>query len=245
MQAVILAGGRGTRLRPYTTVVPKPLVPIGSYPILELIVRQLADCGFATIDLCLGHLGELIEAYLEQSSGIPDGMELRYHREKEPLGTAGALRLVEPSGGPFLVMNGDILTTLDYGALMAHHREQEASLTIATHHQDVKLELGVIEGSNGAVTGYVEKPLLKYEVSMGIYVYEPSTVDCIPEGHFDFPDVVHALLGLEKRVCTYHFNGPWYDIGTPDQHELANTAFESEPDLFLNETVAGGVQRGG
>lgn len=232
MRAAILAGGLGTRLAPYTTVLPKPLVPIGQRPILELIIRQLAASGFNRVDLCVAHLGELIRAYLEQSSSVPEGMEIVYHWEDQPSGTAGAIRELERCDKPLLVMNGDILTTLDYTELIRFHEEQGAALTIAAHRKDVKIELGVIEGDDAPVTGYIEKPTLSYEVSMGIYVYSPEAVDRIPPGRFDFPDLVLALIEEGLPVRKFAFDGPWYDIGTPSEHELATDAYESDPDLY-------------
>jgi NDP-sugar pyrophosphorylase family protein len=233
MKAVILAGGEGTRLRPYTTILPKPLVPVGDRPILELIIRQLAASGFTQIYLSVGHLGELIRAFFEESSRVPEGVEISYVWEDEPLGTAGALKLIEPPTEPFLVMNGDILTTLDYGELMRFHIEREAALTIATHKRDVKLQLGVTEGEGTVVTGYVEKPTLHYEVSMGIYIYNPSTLATIPDGFFDFPDVVLALIEAGKHVCKYRFKGEWFDIGTPGDLDRAAAEYEASPDQFL------------
>ena len=237
MRAVILAGGKGTRLRPYTTVLPKPLVPVGERPILELIIRQLAGCGYDRLDLCVGHLGELIRAYLEESPAVPDGIEVAYHWEDEPMGTAGALRQLEfGDGESFLVMNGDILTTLDYGALMASHLEQGAGLTIATHRKDVQMALGVIEGDDTTVTDYIEKPTLHYEVSMGIYVYSEAAVRHIPDGYFDFPDVVKAMLASGGEVRKYRFDGTWFDIGTVAEHECAAAAYNDDPRRF--EAVA-------
>ena len=221
MRAVILAGGRGTRLRPYTTVLPKPLVPVGDRPVLELIIHRLATCGFVQVDLCIGHLGELIMAYFADGSHIPDGMSLRYHREDEPLGTAGALRAIEDLDETFIVMNGDIVTDLDFRALVSFHREQEAALTIATMEKEVPISLGVIEHDDHRVTGYVEKPTLGFSVSMGVYVYEPRVLELMPSGHFDFPDVVHLLLEHGEPVVSYPFSGTWFDIGTPDDHERA------------------------
>jgi NDP-sugar pyrophosphorylase family protein len=180
----------------------------------------------------VGHLGELIRAYLDQDAMVPDGVQLKYVWEDKPMGTAGALHLIERPTEPFLVMNGDILTTLDYAQLMRFHRASSPALTIASHHQDVALALGVIEGSGGEVTGYVEKPTLKYEVSMGVYVYDPSVLDRIPQGQFDFPDVVLDLVGAGQRVQTYHFEGAWFDIGTAGEHERALEAFEKGPELF-------------
>jgi len=232
MRAAILAGGLGTRLAPYTTVLPKPLVPVGERPILELILRQLSACGFNRVDLCVAHLGELIRAYLEQSADIPDTLKVNYHWEDEPLGTAGAIRDLERCNNPMLVMNGDILTTLDYSELIAFHEESGAAMTIAAHRKDVKIDLGVIEGQDAEVTGYVEKPTLGYEVSMGIYVYSPAAIDRIPEGRFDFPDLVLALIADGQRVCKYQFDGPWYDIGTPSEHAAANAAYGEARELY-------------
>jgi NDP-sugar pyrophosphorylase family protein len=232
MRAVILAGGQGTRLRPYTTVLPKPLVPVGEQPIIELIVRQLAVAGVKEIDFCVGHLGELMRAYFEESAAKPPGMVFRYHWEDEPLGTAGALHLIDPPTEPFLVMNGDILTTLDYAELMRYHVEDGAALTVGTHNKDVSLALGVIEGDEGTVTGYVEKPTLHYEVSMGIYAYSPEALSHVPHNHFDFPDLVLALLAASERVASYHYDGAWFDIGTPLEHEAAVAAYEANPAMF-------------
>lgn len=232
MRAAILAGGLGTRLAPYTTVLPKPLVPVGERPILELIIRQLAAAGFTRVDLCVAHLGELIRAYLEQSSAVPEGMEIAYHWEDEPSGTAGAIRELERCGGPLLVMNGDILTTLDYRELIGFHEQQGAALTIAAHRKDVRIDLGVIEGEGAPVTDYIEKPTLSYEVSMGIYVYGPEAIERIPPGRFDFPDLVLALLAAGAPVRKFAFDGPWYDIGTPSEHTLATDAYDADPERF-------------
>jgi NDP-sugar pyrophosphorylase family protein len=233
VRAAILAGGKGTRLAPYTTVLPKPLVPVGERPVLELIIHQLAVAGFTRVDLCVAHLGELIRAYLSESSAVPDSIDIHYHWEDEPLGTAGAVRELERDNAPLLVMNGDILTTLDYGELMRFHERQGAGLTIATHERDVQLQLGVIEAdARDVVAGYVEKPTLSYEVSMGIYVYGPEAIDRIPAGRFDFPDLVLALLADGAPVSKYVFDGTWYDIGTPGDLEEANRAIAEDPGRF-------------
>jgi len=232
MRAAILAGGRGTRLAPYTTVLPKPLVPVGERPILELILRQLHSCGFSHVDLCVGHLGELIRAYLSESGVAPEGLNITYHYEDEPLGTAGAVRKLKPPDGPMLVMNGDILTNLDYAELMKFHEREDATLTIASHMTEVNIDLGVIEGEDSVVTGYVEKPTLGYEVSMGIYVYSPKAAAMVPEGRFDFPDLVLALVAAEEPVRKYSFGGHWFDIGTAGQLERATAAYETSPEIY-------------
>jgi len=232
MRAVILAGGQGTRLRPYTTVLPKPLVPVGERPILELVIHQLVRAGFSRIDMCVGPLGELIRAYFTENRRIPEGVQIAYHWESEPLGTAGAIRQVPGLDEPFLVMNGDILTDLDYAALMRTHAGTEAALTISTHQQDVTLSLGVIESADERVTGYVEKPTLSYEVSMGIYAYHPRALEYMPAGHFDFPDLVLRLVAADERVMVHRFNGAWFDIGTTGEHERAVAAYEADPSVF-------------
>jgi NDP-sugar pyrophosphorylase family protein len=232
MRAAILAGGRGTRLAPYTTVLPKPLLPLGDRPILEMILHQLSRAGITRVDLCVGHLGELIRAYFTESGAAPEGMDLRYHYEDEPLGTAGAVRNLEPPEGPLLVMNGDILTTLDYAELIDFHASSDSQLTIASHSKEVRIDLGVIESEADSVSGYMEKPVIGYEVSMGIYVYSADAVASIPEGRFDFPDLVLKMVGDGKRVRKYRFDGPWYDVGTPAEFQSATEAFEDEPGLF-------------
>ena len=230
MRAVILAGGKGTRLRPYTTVLPKPLVPVADRPILELVIRQLALHGFERIDLSVGHLGGLIKAYFDHVE-LP-GVELHYSWEDAPLGTAGALKRIEGLDEPFLVMNGDVLTTLDYGQLIRFHEGQDAALTIATHRQSVDVDLGVIELEDGLVKEYVEKPTMKFDVSMGVYVYEPEVLEFIPERRFDFPDVVNALLKAGRGVAGYNSAGVWFDIGTVGEHERAVAEIEAHPELF-------------
>jgi NDP-sugar pyrophosphorylase family protein len=202
-------------------VLPKPLVPIGERPVLELIICRLAACGFVQVDLCIGHLGELIMAYFADGSRLPDGMALTYHREDHPLGTAGALRAIGDLDESFLVMNGDIVTDLDFNTLMSFHREQGAALTIATTEKEVPISLGVIEREERRITGYVEKPTMCFPVSMGVYVYEPRVIELMPPGHFDFPDVVHLLLRRGELVVEYPCSGKWFDIGTPSDYERA------------------------
>jgi NDP-mannose synthase len=222
MRAVVLAGGFGMRLRPYTTILPKPLLPIGDRPILEIILGQLAAAGFAKVDLCVGHLGDLIRVYFSEGTVLPEGLELDWHWEpEEPLGTAGALRVVPGLDGTFLAMNGDILTTLDYGGLVEHHRRAGAALTIAVQSKRVDIDLGVLELEDGKVTGYREKPTLSYDVSMGIYVYEARVLDLLPDGPCQFPELVQILLAAGEHVCAYRSEEVWYDLGTISEYERA------------------------
>ena len=229
--AVILAGGQGTRLRPYTAVLPKPLVPVADRPILELVIRQLARHGFTRVDLSVGHLGGLIKAYLDHVE-LPAGLDLRYWWEDQPLGTAGALTQIEGLDRPFLALNGDVLTTLDFGQLMRFHEAHDAVLTIATHRQNVPIDLGVIESDDGVVTGYVEKPTMRFDVIMGVYAYDPEVLELIPERRFDFPDVVNLLLEAGRQVVAYTGPGVWFDIGTVGEHERAVAEMEAHPELF-------------
>jgi NDP-sugar pyrophosphorylase family protein len=233
MRAVILAGGLGTRLRPYTTVIPKPLVPVGDRPVLEHIVRALGAAGVDRIDLCVGPLGELIRLYLDQLD-LASEVEFVFHREREPLGTAGALANVPDLEGTFIVMNGDILTNLSFNALVDFHKERDAALTIAMHRERVGIELGVIEaGGDGLVTGYREKPSLHYDVSMGVYVYDDVALNYLREGACQLPDLVLRLIDAGERVAAYRADEAyWFDIGTIAEHQRAAAEFERAPEKF-------------
>ncbi len=233
MRAVILAGGLGTRLLPYTTVLPKPLVPLGERPVLEHVLLQLDAHGFTHIDLCVAHLGELIRAYFMESRSVPKRLELAWRWEDEPLGTAGALRMVPDLEGTFLAMNGDILTNLDYTALMDYHVARDAALTVAVHQQQVNIDLGVIESSDDLIIGYREKPVLGFEVSMGIYAYDARVLRHLPDGQCQFPDLVQILLDAGERVAVFRDHAAeWFDIGTVGQLERATQRLAERPDLF-------------
>jgi NDP-mannose synthase len=220
------------RLRPYTTILPKPLVPVGDRPILEHIIRQLAGCGVTSIDVCVGHLGELIRTYFSQQDKLPEDLELRWHWEDEPLGTAGALATVPGLDETFIAMNGDVLTTLDYRELIGYHRAHDAALTVATKPKRVDIDLGVVESEGGLITNYREKPSLDYQVSMGIYVYEPRALDHLPGGTCQFPDLVLRLLDAGERVAAFPSAAEWYDIGTTQEYERAMEALELRPSAF-------------
>jgi NDP-sugar pyrophosphorylase family protein len=235
MRAVILAGGKGTRLVPYTTVFPKPLVPIGDMPILEVVVRQLRRAGISHLTMAVGHLAELLMAFFGDGSRF--GVRIDYSREDQPLGTAGPLALLDGLEETFLVMNGDILTTLDYMALVAYHREQHASATIAMHERSVKVDLGVIEvNDDNRIVEYTEKPTHNYRVSMGIYVFEPSVLRHIKRGvRLDFPELIWELLAEDEPVFGYPYDGYWLDIGRPDDYARAVAEFGRMRDQFLPE----------
>jgi NDP-mannose synthase len=234
VRAVILAGGRGTRLAPYTTVFPKPLMPLGERPIIEIVMRQLRHFGFKRVTLAVGHLGELIRAYLDHSRSRFQGLDIDYVYEDQPTGTAGSLANIPGLDETFLAMNGDILTTLDYGGLVDHHRRAGAALTIATCRKKVRIDLGVIDIDDaGFVQGYREKPELDYSVSMGIYVYEPRALRSIrPGARLDFPDLVQQLVAEGERVAAYRWDGFWLDIGRPEDYAAAAAEFSGHEAEF-------------
>jgi len=211
-RAVVLAGGQGTRLAPYTSVLPKPLMPVGDRAILEIVVGQLAH---------------LIRAVFEHQAH-PD-VEITYVHEEEPLGTAAPLRLVGDLNETFIVMNGDVLTTLDYSDLTRFHRESGNVLTIATHERMIKINYGLLHIDDASrLRDFEEKPEIVSPVSMGIYVMEPSVLNHIPVGtYFDFPDLVKALLRAHEPVGAYRFDGMWFDIGRREDYERAVAAWEA------------------
>lgn len=235
MRAVILAGGKGTRLAPYTTVLPKPLMPIGEMPILEIVIRQLAQHQFNNLTLAVGYLAELLMAYCGDGSKF--GVNIQYSREEQPLGTAGPISLVPDLNDTFLVMNGDLLTTIDYSDMLRYHRERGALATIACFQRDVKIDLGVIEvDSNNWVANYIEKPTYHYSVSMGIYLFEPGVLNYIPKNQrLDLPDLVKLLMKDGKQVNVYNFDGYWLDIGRHDDYEKAMDEFSANRQQFLKE----------
>lgn len=235
MKAVILAGGKGTRLAPYTKILPKPLMPVGDVPILEILIRQLKCEGVDEVILTVGHMSGLLRAFFGDGEQL--GVQIRYSYEENPLGTAGPLALVEGLSDTFIVTNGDVLTNLRIGELVRFHKEQGAAATIAMNQRKVKIDLGVILCNGGPeVVGYIEKPTYDYSVSMGIYVFEPRVLNYIPKGNrLDFPNLVHMLLGAREKVVGYLFDGYWQDLGRPDDYEQASQDFERMRHEFLPE----------
>ena len=235
MRAVILAGGKGARLAPYTTVLPKPLMPIGEMPIFEIVIRQLERHGFNDLTLAVGYLAELLMAYCGDGSRF--NVKLGYSREEQPLGTAGPIALVPDLHDTFLVMNGDLLTTIDYSAMLKYHRERNALATIACFQRDVKIDLGVIEvGEDNWVANYIEKPTYHYSVSMGIYLFEPEILKYVaPYQHLDLPELVMKLMKDGQRVNVFNFDGYWLDIGRHDDYERAIEEFSAHRADFLPE----------
>lgn len=226
MKAVILAGGKGTRLKPYTTVFPKPLMPIGDKPILEIVIQQLKSYGFNEITIAVGHLAELIMTFF--NDGSKHGIKIRYTREDKPLGTAGPLALIKDElKETFLMMNGDVLATIDYSDLINYHKRNKAIATIALNKREVHIDFGVVEIDDSKIVKYTEKPKISYLVSMGVYVFEPEILKYIrPNEYLDFPDLIKRLISNEETVKGYVYDGYWLDIGRPDDYERANKEIE-------------------
>jgi NDP-sugar pyrophosphorylase family protein len=227
MHAVILAGGKGVRLRPYTTRLPKPLVPIGEeHSIMEIVLSQLTRCGFDRVTLAIGHLGDLIRSYI--GDGSRWGVEIDYSLPEEvPLGTMGpVLQVLDRLPEKFLVMNGDVLTDLDYADLMRQHRESDAPLTVATYQRQAQIDYGVLTTRDGQVVEFTEKPTIDYRVSMGIYACSKPTLAGYPPGlPFGFDELMLDMLARDTPPQEYAFDGYWFDIGKPDDYDRVNAEF--------------------
>jgi NDP-sugar pyrophosphorylase family protein len=236
VKAVILAGGKGTRLRPYTTVFPKPLMPIGEKPILEILIRQMSAKGIKDIVVTTGYLAELIMAFLGDGSRF--GVKVKYSKEAKPLGTAGGLgSLKKELGDTFLMANGDLLTTLDFAELVDYHKKNGAVATIALKKRSIRIDFGVIEldGSSNNVKGYTEKPTIESFVSMGVYVLNSEVLNYIQEDEYlDFPNLIQILMAAGQTVKGYVFDGYWLDIGRPDDYEKANADIQ---DIYRNLAI--------
>lgn len=220
-RAVVLAGGLGTRLKPLPVAFPKPLMPIGDTPILDIIVQQLRLAGVTRITMAVGHLAELIVAYFNDARF--DDLAIDYSREPHPLGTAGPLTLIPNVQSRFLVLNGDVLASIDYRDLIRSHREAGAVATIASYKKELKIDLGVLEvDEGGTLRAYVEKPVHTYRVSMGIYVFEPEVLKFLAPGkRCDLPDLISRILDAGRPLHVYSFDGSWFDIGRPDDYAHA------------------------
>ncbi len=236
MKAIILAGGKGTRLAPYTTVFPKPLMPVDGMPILEVIVRQLAHFRIKEMVFTASQQSEpLLSAYF--GDGRRYGVTVRYSKEETPLGTAGPLTIIPNLPETFIVMNGDILTTLNYQKLIKYHREHRGMVTIAMSQKKVQLELGVMEYNRGhQLTRYIEKPTFFYSVSMGIYVFEKRVLNWIPtKKYLDFPDLIQKLIDEKQKVVCYSSKDFWLDIGSHQDYEEAQKKFQEMRKRLLYE----------
>lgn len=234
-RAVILAGGRGTRLRPYTVVLPKPLMPIGDYPILEVVIRQLATHGFDHITIAVNHQAELIRAFF--GDGARWNLRIDYSLEDEPLGTMGPLRLISDLPGHFLVMNGDVLTDLDFGRFHDEHVAEGGLFTISSHRREQNIDYGVLlTDGEGTLRDFQEKPTTAYEVSMGVYMVNHDILSYVPvKGLYGFDGLMRDLLAAGRRVRVKRFSGYWLDIGRPDDYMQAIDEFTTMKERFLGD----------
>lgn len=232
MQAIILSGGLGTRLRPFTVNFPKPLVPIGDMPILEIILKQLKYHGFKDVILAVNHLADLIMTFFKDGEDL--GLNISYSVENKRLGTAGPLSIIDGLEDNFLVMNGDILTNLNYRDLYDYHNKNGDSVTIATFKKEVNIDLGVLEINNSTFLNYIEKPKYFFDVSMGIYIFDKAIIDFIPHNEkMDLPELMIKLKEKGKQISCYKGNYDWLDIGRLCDYETANVIFEEKRETFL------------
>jgi NDP-sugar pyrophosphorylase family protein len=234
-RAILLAGGQGTRLRPYTVVLPKPLMPIGEYPILEVVIRQLVRHAFDHVTIAVNHQAELIKAFF--GDGSRWHVRIDYSLEDEPLGTMGPLRLIPDLPEHFLVMNGDVLTDLDFADFHAEHTRANRLFTISSHQREQKVDYGVLmTDADGTLRVFQEKPVTDYEVSMGIYMVSRTILPFIPaQGPFGFDELMRDLLHARQTVHVRRFNGYWLDIGRADDYQQAIDEFSSTRRRFLHE----------
>lgn len=228
-----MAGGRGRRLAPYTNVLPKPLMPLDDRPIIDVIIRQLASVPVEHLHICVGHLGGLIESWVrgEGDYGVP----ISFWYESEPLGTAGALATIDGLSGPFVALNGDILTTLSFSDLIEDHRGNSAAITVAVKDRTVDVEYGVVHSDDeGHLVGLEEKPQLRYTVSMGVYAFDSQVLRHIRRAErVDFPDLLMRAVAAGDVVRTYRFDGYWRDIGNREDYEAAIAEFAADATAFI------------
>lgn len=235
-RAVILCGGLGTRLRPYTVVFPKPLMPVGEYPILEIVVRQLVGFGFNHITMAVNHQADLIKAFF--GSGEKWNIKIDYSLEDMPLGTMGPLKLIKDLPENFLIMNGDVLTNLDFAEFYDYHADNNNIFTISSYLREEKAEYGVLEVVDNILTSFKEKPIVKYNVSMGIYMANKRILKYIPDNKaYGFDNLMLDLIDNKEPAHIKQFKDYWLDIGRPDDYEKATDQFLNNKNIFLKDIV--------
>ncbi|WP_211674037.1 sugar phosphate nucleotidyltransferase [Moritella sp. 5] len=224
-RAIILAGGLGTRLKPYTVSLPKPLMPVGKYPILEIVIRQLANAGFSHITLAVNHQADIIKAFFQ--SGEKWGVKIDYSLETERLGTMGPLTIINDLPENFLVMNGDVLTNISFDDLYQTHIQSKCNFTIASKKREQVNDYGVLDVLDNKLIGFREKPISTYQVSMGVYILSRKVMKYMPaQKYFGFDELMLKMLSNGDAVNIYDFKGDWLDIGRPDDYEVAIDEFE-------------------
>lgn len=233
MKAVIQAGGKGTRLLPHTMILPKPLMPVGDHPVIEILLKWLCRNTVDEVYITLGYLGHLIRTLC--GDGAQWGVNLSYCEELEPLGTIGPLRLLEDKlTDTFLVLNGDLIIDLDVRDFVAFHRAQGGMVSVAVYEKEIKIDLGVVENQNGRIIGFREKPAMKFRVSMGIYCMEPEVLKYIPKGvAYGFDSLMYNLLERKIPVHNYQHTGMWMDIGRHEDFLNAQEVFRNNQSSIL------------
>jgi NDP-sugar pyrophosphorylase family protein len=237
MKAVILASGKGTRLLPYTRVLPKPLLPVGETPMLAILIRQLAYYGFNEQIITVHHLGDLIELFVERFQRCLPGTRLKTVRQHKLMGTVGGVSALPGLDEPFLVVNADLLTTINYADFLEYHRQCGGLLTVGIHPHRTRLAFGVLDvQADGQILGYREKPEVEYPISMGIYGCDPALLAYIPpDDYLDAPDLVNRLVADRQKVVGYKSDAYWLDMGRPDDFTRAQEEFEAHRAEFLPE----------
>jgi dTDP-glucose pyrophosphorylase/CBS domain-containing protein len=230
LQAMIMAGGLGTRLRPLTEDLPKPMLPVGDKPLMELVIEQLRQVGIRRINVATHYKAEKISDHFGDGSSF--GVELNYVNEDKPLGTGGALGLIDAPKEPLLVINGDILTQMDFRAMLAYHRKHHAVMTVAVKQYDIKVPYGVIECEGSRVCALKEKPQMHFLVNAGVYLLEPKVYEFIPNGeHFNMTDMIHQLLAADHIVASFPIIEYWLDIGKLANYEQAQNDMQQRGNL--------------
>jgi len=225
MKAVILAGGLGTRLRPFTNVIPKPLLPVGEQSVLEISINRLRDCGFDDLIFATNYKSHLFESYFGDGSRF--NVKIKYSKEKTKLGTAGPLKLLKDElKEPFLVIYGDILTSLDFKKLQDFHIKNNSDFTLVTKETFLPVSYGVIESEGNLIKNIEEKPIMKSQINAGIYFLNPEVIDSIPEGFFHMTDLAKKLIKKGKKVMKYDLKDYWIDIGQKEDYEKAQEDFK-------------------
>lgn len=235
VKAILLAGGKGTRLRPLTAVFPKPLVPLGEKPIIEILLSKLKNSGLTDITISTGYLAGLVMAICGDGSKF--GVKIEYVGEDQPLGTAGSISLIDNLTDDFVVMNGDLLTTLNFKKMIAFHREQDADMTIGIHRREVKIDFGVVDTEDGIFKGFREKPTFNYDVSMGFNILSRRVLKYIKKNEYlDMPELILKVHENGGKVSCYHEDCYWLDIGRMDDYAQAQMDYTENAAEFLGET---------
>jgi len=221
IKAIILAGGKGRRLKPFTYILPKPLVPVGEKPILSILLQQLKKYGIKDVVLCVNHMAELIMSYFGRGEKL--GVNIEYSMEEKELGTVGPLKLIKDLPDNFLVMNGDLLTDMNFIDFFNYHIKNKKLLTVSTYTRVVNIDFGVVKTSNNIINDFIEKPNYTFKVSMGVYAFNKKVLDYVPDNEFfGFDKLMLTLLKNNVDIASYDYNGYWLDIGRPEDFEMAN-----------------------